>query len=377
MRSVRFLVPALVFVAPVAAVRAQNGAAAINQIKVDEAIDRGLDYLQKETAAGLPVIDLNAAKGLTTHELVFYTMVKGGAARNQPAFANLLDTLLKKELKHTYCVSLLAMALNALDPEVYQRRIAQCAQFLVDNQCKNGQWSYGKPVEMETLTLTPAMKTSYSSPAPGAISANRPEPAKATRALKPVMIRQRGNGPADGDNSNSQYATLGLRACIDSGIVIESKVLELAAEWWEDAQTKDGGWSYQGEKREPYGSMTAGGIGSLSILRHYLRKTLRGEKHVDEGLEWLGREFEPGKNPKADAKKEHWAYYYLYGVERVGSLYATPVLGGHDWYAEGSSWLLSKQKKSGQWGAGISDTCWAILFLRRATKPLVKVYSSK
>ena len=48
-------------------------------------------------------------------------------------------------LEWTYDVSLQAMILEEIDRVKYQARIAQCAQFLVDNQCPNGQWSYGEP----------------------------------------------------------------------------------------------------------------------------------------------------------------------------------------------------------------------------------------
>ena len=57
--------------------------------------------------------------------------------------------LLTKDLQKTYAVSLLAMSLESYDRKKYQYRIAQCAQFLVDNQCKNGQWDYGEAVPLE------------------------------------------------------------------------------------------------------------------------------------------------------------------------------------------------------------------------------------
>ena len=42
------------------------------------------------------------------------------------------------------------MSLESYDRKKYQYRIAQCAQFLVDNQCKNGQWDYGEAVPLFT-----------------------------------------------------------------------------------------------------------------------------------------------------------------------------------------------------------------------------------
>ena len=62
--------------------------------------------------------------------------------------------------------------------------------------------------------------------------------------------------------------------------------------------------------------------------------------------------------------------------------YGTDRFGAHDWYAEGAAWLLETQRPDGSWltanakgGQGVWDTCFAILFLRRATRPLIDVAS--
>src|SRR5206468_12811238 len=75
----------------------------------------------------------------------------------------------------------------------------------------------------------------------------------------------------------------------------------------------------------------------------------------------------------------NWNYYYLYALERVGMLYGTPSIGTHDWYAEGSRKLLELQQSDGSWwdrvdgnkhqGGASRDTCFALLFLKRATRP--------
>ena len=55
-------------------------------------------------------------------------------------------------------------------------------------------------------------------------------------------------------------------------------------------------------------------------------------------------------------------------------------MGTHEWYPEGAKALLASQKVDGSWGVGTVgenkvdrgtvDTCFAILFLKRATRPL-------
>jgi hypothetical protein len=75
-------------------------------------------------------------------------------------------------------------------------------------------------------------------------------------------------------------------------------------------------------------------------------------------------------------------YYYLYALERAGVLAATETFGLHNWYVEGAEAILSSQRADGSWLAPLPhgdrsemtnvawDTCFAILFLKRATRPL-------
>jgi hypothetical protein len=63
-------------------------------------------------------------------------------------------------------------------------------------------------------------------------------------------------------------------------------------------------------------------------------------------------------------------YYFLWSLERVAVAYDLSTVGGHDWYQWGSGWLLGKQTPAGGWlgryGPGGVDTCFALLFLKRA-----------
>jgi hypothetical protein len=59
-------------------------------------------------------------------------------------------------------------------------------------------------------------------------------------------------------------------------------------------------------------------------------------------------------------------------------LYDTPFVGNHDWYLDGAQVILKAQKPDGSWAESgpatmrpTWDTCFAILFLKRATRPLV------
>jgi hypothetical protein len=62
-------------------------------------------------------------------------------------------------------------------------------------------------------------------------------------------------------------------------------------------------------------------------------------------------------------------YYFLWSLERVAVAYGVPTIGGKDWYSWGSGVLIVAQRMDGGWmgkfGTDV-DTCFALLFLRRA-----------
>jgi hypothetical protein len=96
------------------------------------------------------------------------------------------------------------------------------------------------------------------------------------------------------------------------------------------------------------------------------------DKVLRKGGEWLAAHFSVEENPVRGSRHH---YYYLYALERAGMLYGTEKFGGHAWYALGARYLLGAQERDGSWG-GTVDTCFAILFLRRATRPLVATKSA-
>jgi hypothetical protein len=347
----------------------------IDQAKVDEAIERGAKVLIEELKKG--VADVKHPHAEFSHdELIFYTLIHAGVDPKDEQFQALLDRLLTKDLTRTYNVSLLAMGLEAFDRRKYQYRIAQCAQFLVDNQCQNGQWDYGDIVPLEKKD-PPAKDV-----ASGGGKAPAPKAGR-TESLPVIPVRRRLKGKAAGDNSNSQYAALGLRACLQAGITVPGETLTDAVKWWERNQCQDGSWGY-GQNgwadTSGYGSMTAGAVGALYIYRHFLRQDASRDTRIQKGLDWIAKQFTEKENPKYQTPTM-WHYYWLYAVERVGILSGKEFFGRSEWYPVGAAWLLANQQSNGMWsgrsmGAPI-DTCFAILFLRRATKPLPKVASGK
>ncbi|HLG41975.1 MAG TPA: hypothetical protein VI643_01325, partial [Planctomycetota bacterium] len=125
----------------------------VDQARVDAAIEKGCAWLLKQTNDLLrefPHGKRNQAEATSAFtELILLTLAHSGFyPEDHPEVQKLVDHVLKKEIQSTYTASLQAMALAKIDPIKHQWRIAQCAQFLVDNQCENGQWDYGEKVPL-------------------------------------------------------------------------------------------------------------------------------------------------------------------------------------------------------------------------------------
>jgi hypothetical protein len=364
---------------------------AASQKEIDEAVHKGVDFLKGAPSPG-------AHSGIkNSDELILFTLLHAGVSEKNEVFQKYLKAVLDAPLEKTYKVALQAMALEELDRATYQGRIAQCAQFLVDNQCKNGQWSYGKPDEFATdIPTTSEPKKSVATPVKekddrsGArdFGAERPRP-KITRK---IPVTKKKDGPESGDNSNSQYASLGLRACFDAGITLPEGVLQAARKWWveslhadegstagKDAVTTGGeavkiqGWSYKtADQGKPTLPMTAGAVGATVIYEYLLGHDWKKDPVTKAGMAWLAKHFAISKN-----------YYYLYALERAGMLYGTESIGTHAWYFEGAGFIVGDQNPDGSWGHRTKteedtwDTCFAILFLKRATRAIASEDPSK
>ncbi len=152
----------------------------------------------------------------------------------------------------------------------------------------------------------------------------------------------------------------------------------------------------------PTSSMTACGVANLLMVRDVLarhKKTKQSfpgsarakeiDTAIDDGLAWLDLNWSPFKNRFGGG----YHIYYLYALERAMDLRNKKLVGKHLWYREGAEEILKRQnpvsveitERKGKrkaegvyWNAGgshrpedVLDTCFALLFLKRATKGLV------
>jgi hypothetical protein len=300
---------------------------------------------------------------MPTDDLALLALLTAGVPETDPFAAELLHRTLEAPLQRVYTVALHAMVLGRLGGRA--ERLAACAQFLIDNQAPDGRWGYGSA----TVPLPPGQA--------------------------PKQARTGQSGP---NNSTTLFAAMGLRACADGGIRIPRETLERGAQAWRNSQLADAdsgasdraGWCYLREEKDhhPYGSMTAGGLGALLTLDLLAGRDPRKDAAVTKGLNWLEYHFTVLENfgPVEDLMAKEIVsdtpapmtefYYYLWALERVGGTLGIVKMGDRDWFHEGAHELLMLQKTDGSWSSGVKrcnpvwDTCYAILFLMRPTRPV-------
>lgn len=333
--------------------------------EVDPTVRKAVDFLSKSQAI------------ITGHEagLVAYACLSAGESADGPVVRPLIDVILKKfgggykNGHHIYEAGVDAMALVAADREKHRDKLQELATYIMRDQRSFGSWDYL-------------------------------------------------NQDHGGDTSISQYGMLGLWAAARAGVEIPVSVWEQSANWHLRTQLRDGAWCYQPKgELNPLHSMTVAGIGTLSIARIFLANQLEApevprdeadpkpkkndkafgvlervtakeltdqpapaatpakltvtrrelDAGISRGMGWISRQY-------TVEKPTGWHLYYLYGLERATSLNNADKVGGHDWYTEGYRVLMKKQGADGSWndmGGAVSSTCFALLFLTRATDKLV------
>ena len=294
---------------------------------VNAAIDKGVAWLLRQQQLD-GTWDYGQAPRIGNTALIAYTLVKSGLDPQHQAVQRVFAHLEDVWPERTYDTALLILALEAHGAPQHRPRIQELADQLQEWQ-------------------KPATGFGY---------------------------------PGGNDLSNTQYAALGLWAAAKAGARIDQRV------WFDLIQgtlayvSPDGGFTYSPGGQSATGSMTAAGIAVLSICRDQLgledrgkdkRKYEKVQGPIDGALVWLAKNFSVTENPGRG--KAHLGYY-LYGLERVGALAPAERIGDRDWYAEGAGFLVKGQAANGSWSGSLGgdnpQTCFALLFLRRATMPV-------
>lgn len=299
------------------------------QLRINAAIDRGVEWLleRQHLDGSWGYMPQQYRNGQTS--LSLYTLLKSGVPRDHQAIQRGLAYLRQRPPTKTYSAGCQLLALAATHDPTHVPWMEEIVERVLDWQ--QGGWAY--PINHVDL-------------------------------------------------SNTQYAALGLRAAEQVGIDVADKVWVKMGEYTLGCQDNDGGFGYLAGRRST-GSMTSAGVGVLAMCLQALgekgKVSVRSRKAFVEGVEsgtaWLARNFTVATNPMphgTDGGQTRWLEYYLYGLERVGSLLDVETIGAHAWYWEGARWLVDAQGEAGEWktnyGEDLPNTCFAVLFLNRATR---------
>jgi Ca-activated chloride channel family protein len=174
-----------------------------------------------------------------------------------------------------------------------------------------------------------------------------------------------------GDNSNTQFALLGLWAAGRHGLDSDQP-LESIDHHFRSSQIQNGRWAYR-PGMPGTDSMTCAGLMGLAIAasRPSLaeRQTARArgaalaaDPQFIAALKAVGQDARRA-SPQSDI-------YYLWSLERVCVALGLRSLDGFDWYAHGARILIDRQEEDGGWPhdrwGRLPGTSLALLFLRKA-----------
>ncbi|MGE3164143.1 MAG: HEAT repeat domain-containing protein [Planctomycetota bacterium] len=380
---------------------------------VNQAIELGVNFLQKEALSSFGATAQSYPIGMRA--LIAYALIESGVPAGSAGIERLFGEIERLPLTNVYGVALLAIALDSraralgIEPgsdAKVERQIARCVTWLVDARLRGkGIWGYQR-----MPSGTSAVKRS------------------ATWV----------------DFSNSQFAALALQVALRWKIEIPERVLNemLAAYeeagsdqlgpswlqfegsgWWDDTASApaslhgprdpesdplvsvDGhtyllqgvakGWPYRprwnlspSEGANSTHSMIAAATSSLMVVRSgfVAAAALTPERRdaidtlIVGGLLSLRELLELHPLDQGNLWRNY--YYTLYSFEKAMDLGGIHTLGGVDWYLKHARVLLGQQKQNGAWGRGpnsrgdtdpeyeLVSTSFALLFLNRATRSL-------
>ena len=342
--------------------------------KVRGSMNKAIDYLktQQKNQGGNTWNWENDAltmflPGGTTN-LVMLSLLTAGVSKDDPVIVRTMPYVRQQENRHTYVVGLHTMVLAEYGDTKDLNRIQTNVDWLIDAATARGG-KLGKGGKLEGWTYVMS-------------SSNPP------------------------DNSNVQYALLGLMAGRQAGAKIDPIVWKEIQRYYVENQCKPmagpggkdiAGWNYTAGEKNGKGTltMTAAGVSGLLIasleendnFQEFDESTAIAKKcgfypdddAVAKGLRWLSKEFRFTNPPHT--------FYNVYVMERVGRLSGQRFIGDHDWYREGCEVLTGAvadtsglaQKPGGEYriiGSALDNypvvsTSFALLFLAKGRTPIL------
>jgi len=388
------------------------------QRKINEAVSKGVNYLRNEilnpNAKNYYFTDPGAGSNVGVLALAGLTLLECGVPSTEPAVEKVIKNVREEapRLTFTYSVALCILFLDRLNqctdrpPDPANREMIQrLAVQMMAAQNANGGWGYACPL------LTQERYDSLV----GNLKAGRFRPASY-------------EGTYD-DNSINQFATLALWTARKHGIKTEPALAMMEKRYLAN-QNVDGSWGYRArDDGDLKDATTCAGLIGLAVGQG-IREGSQGKSptrpaqdptkipSIAHGLAYIGKTIgkDPRRmNPKDREKRlkhtadmmelnrqwqeaqendrkpimnriqeldkaklykgtyfnsDSWGdLYFLWSVERVAVIFDLNTIAGKEWYDWGTDVILPNQKPDGSWRdrfPGIPDTCFALLFLKRA-----------
>jgi len=182
---------------------------------VKDAVHKAVAYLKSQQNPDGSWVFARHRTGVTA--LCTLALLNAGVASDDPVIRRGINFLNRTRNQNVYATSLKAQVYATAGPKRYRPQLQKAVNYLIAAQKTGGMWSYKK-----------------------------------------------GNKKGSGDNSNTQFALLGLHQAATSGVPIKRAVWQRSKKHFCDTQNFDGGWGYTPGSAS-YGSMTTAGLASLYI----------------------------------------------------------------------------------------------------------------
>jgi hypothetical protein len=389
------------------------------QARVDKAIEKAVAYLKRMQTkeGGWPLHPGMRGWPLGPTLLPAYALLESGVPADDPVIRKAADFIRPRVLEtvQTYEISLALLFLDRLGDAKDKPLIRSLAVRLIAGQHLSGGWEYRCPKvgkEQETVLLKALTALSERLQAGEKSRSKLLHKAKVPPALTSLPVIRALNAPLDvlwketkkadeaaapgirppglkagTDNSNTQFAMLGLWAAQRHGVPVDSTFRLMAARF-EKSQLANGEWEYYFDhgRTTSTPSMICVGLmglaigGGMKLPMHSAPHQGRMDHGVLKGLAALSQDMGIAASGKDKPAVERGPYY-LWSVERVAMLYDLPSIGDKDWYRWGAMIYLNNQRPGGEWEkvaishsdaiSGYSqrfgpviDTSFALLFLK-------------
>jgi hypothetical protein len=371
--------------------------AAASPEAINAAIAKGAAYLKNSgLTGGAHAPGAQALEGLA--------LLECGVPANDPIMVKLTGSIRDacyKEFR-TYHVTLALLYLDRYGDAADVPLIQVLGARLLSGQHSTGGWGY----------TVPGLVDGQEAGGLAAALAKPPENSRvhpeADRVLKKGPEVAAANERSGEDNSNTQFAILGLWTARKHGIPVDGALHKTETRFRLTQHPDWGGWQYTVPNMASTPAMTCAGLLGLAFA-YGTRQTseLRGGKAEDQdpsaAPSGKPKPAGPKRDPLGDPAVQKALnllaffitpraanapldpaqqmiggespdilltnFYFLWSLERVAVAFGVEKINGRDWYAWGSNGLVASQGGDGSWRGKYDpevDTAFALLFLKKA-----------